>query len=150
MRLETWERTLRVNLTGVFLMSRAAIALMRRNNWGRIVNISSRSARTNPGISNANYAASKAGALGMARILAAELGGSGITVNTVAPSRIVTGMTLAAAADSAYFDNAVSQTPIGRLCEPSDVANAVSFYCSQSSSFLTGTVLDVTGGSFMP
>jgi 3-oxoacyl-[acyl-carrier protein] reductase len=86
----------------------------------------------------------------MARILAAELGGSGITVNTVAPSRIVTGMTLAASADSAYFDNAVSQTPVGRLCEPADVANAVSFYCSQSSSFLTGTVLDVTGGSFMP
>lgn len=150
MRLDTWSATLLVNLTGVFLMSRAAIALMRPRGWGRIVNISSRSARMNPGISNANYAASKAGVLGMARVLASELGGTGITVNSVAPSRIVTGMTLAAAPSPGYFHSAAVQTPAGRLGEPDDVANAVAFYCAEASSFLTGTILDVAGGSFMP
>lgn len=151
MPLSDWDRTLRVNLTGAFLMSRGAVALMRRLNWGRIVNICSQAARSRTGIGKANYAASKAGMLGLARVLADEVGRYGITVNSVCPSRTRTALTMAnAATDRGYFDQAVALTAVGRLAEPRDTAGVVAFLCSDEASFLTGTVIDVTGGAFMP
>lgn len=150
MSLATWEQTLRVNLTGTFLMCRGAIPLMRRRRWGRIVNIASTSARGRTRISNSNYAASKTAMVGLARVLAAEVGADGITVNSVAPSRILTPMTLAAAGgDMSYFRSGAEQTAVGRIAEPADVANAVAFLCAEESGFVTGAIVDVNGGSFM-
>src|SRR5688500_5563103 len=94
MPLALWQRTIDVNLTGTFLMCRGAASLMQRNRWGRIVNLSSRVGRTRTGPGNAHYAASKAGLIGFSRVLASELGPDGITVNCVAPSKVVTEMTL--------------------------------------------------------
>jgi 3-oxoacyl-[acyl-carrier protein] reductase len=150
MPLELWRRTLDVNLTGVFLASRSAIPLMKRGKWGRIVNLSSRAARMRTGLGNSHYAASKSGLIGFSRVLAGEVGRDGITVNCVAPSRVVTAMTLALADSNAFFERNIAETAVGRLAEPSDVAGAVAFLCSDAARSMTGVVIDVNGGSYMP
>lgn len=149
MSLALWNQTLAVNLTGVFLASRGAIPLMRRNKWGRIVSVSSRAARMRTGLGNSNYAASKGALIAFSRVMAGEVGRDGITVNCVAPSRVMTAMTMAVSAGKDYFEKNIADTAVGRLAEPSDVANTVAFLCSDDASFLTGVVVDVTGGSFM-
>jgi 3-oxoacyl-[acyl-carrier protein] reductase len=149
MPVELWQRTLAVNLTGAFLMCRAAIPLMRKGRWGRVVNIASRAARMRTGIGNANYAASKAGLIGLSRVLAGEVGRDGITVNCIAPSRIKTDMTLAAKNSEEAFTANVRDTALGRLCVPGDVAASVAFLCSDDAAFITGAIIDVNGGSFM-
>jgi NAD(P)-dependent dehydrogenase (short-subunit alcohol dehydrogenase family) len=149
MSLALWQRTLDVNLTGTFLIARAAIPLMKRGKWGRIVNIASRAARMRTGLGNSNYAASKAALLGFSRVLAGEVGRDGITVNCIAPSRIVTAMTLAAVGSQEAFERNIAETAVGRLAEPRDVAGVVSFLCSPDADFLTGLIMDVNGGSFM-
>ncbi|MEO8133260.1 MAG: SDR family NAD(P)-dependent oxidoreductase [Betaproteobacteria bacterium] len=150
MSLPLWQRTLEVNLTGTFLASRGAIPLMRQGKWGRIVNIASRVGRTRTGPGNAHYAASKAGLIGFSRILASEAGSDGITVNCVAPSKIATPMTLGIQGASELFDKNIDETAVGRLGHAEDVAGTVGFLCSEEASFITGIVIDVTGGSFMP
>jgi NAD(P)-dependent dehydrogenase (short-subunit alcohol dehydrogenase family) len=150
MSLDLWRQTIDVNLTGVFLTSRGAIPLMKRGKWGRIVSISSRAARMKTGLGNSNYAASKAGVIGFSRVMAGELGRDGITVNCVAPSRIPTAMTLASPTSKDAFERNIAETAVGRLATPQDVANTINYLCSDDASFLTGLVVDVTGGSFMP
>lgn len=150
MPLALWQRTIDVNLTGTFLMCRGAVSLMQRNGWGRIVNLSSRVGRTRTGPGNAHYAASKAALIGFSRVLASELGADGITVNCVAPSKVVTEMTLALDDSAGRFAANIAETAVGRLGTEADVANAVAFLCAEESGFVTGIVVDVTGGSFMP
>jgi 3-oxoacyl-[acyl-carrier protein] reductase len=151
MSLADWELTLRVNLTGTFLMSRGAIPLMKARQWGRIVNISSEASRGRTGVGKSHYAASKSGMNGFARVMADEVGRYGITVNSVAPSRTITEMTLAVAKNNKdYFEQGIARTALGRLAVPPDIANVVAFLCSDGASFLTGTVIDVSGGAFMP
>jgi 3-oxoacyl-[acyl-carrier protein] reductase len=145
--LEVWQSTLAVNLTGTFLMSREAIPPMKRGQWGRIINISSQAGRSNSRFSGSAYAASKAGVIGFSRILAGELGSSGITVNCVAPGRIRSPMN-AVSGDEANRSY-LSQIPVGRIGEGSDVGTAVAFLASEAASFVTGSVLDVNGGSWM-
>jgi 3-oxoacyl-[acyl-carrier protein] reductase len=148
--LAGWERTLRTNLTGTFLMSRSAVALMRRHGWGRIVNLSSLTARGQPGTTRSAYTASKAGIIGLSRILADELGPEGITVNCVAPSRIRTALTIAmSGGDPAYWDRGAAGSPMGRLGEPDEIAHTVAWLCSEGAGFVTGAVLDVNGGTSM-
>lgn len=149
MTLAAWRRTLDVNLTGTFLCCRAAIPLMKRHQWGRIVNLTSRAARMRTGPGNAHYAASKIGIVGFSRVLAGEVGPSGITVNCIAPSGVLTAMTSAVAHAKEYLERSIAQTPVGRLATPEDVANAIAFVCSDAASFITGSVIDVNGGSFM-
>jgi NAD(P)-dependent dehydrogenase (short-subunit alcohol dehydrogenase family) len=147
----SWQHALKVNLSGTFLMSRGAIPLMRRGAFGRIVNISSRSGRSRTGLHDASYATTKAALLGLSRVLAGEVGASGITVNCVAPSRVATPLTTAiVAAQPDYFDHAIAESAVGRIGTPADIAEAVAFLCSDEAGFITGTVLDVNGGSFMP
>jgi 3-oxoacyl-[acyl-carrier protein] reductase len=102
------------------------------------------------GLGNSNYAASKAGVIGFSRVMAGELGRDGITVNCVAPSRIPTAMTLASPTSKDAFERNIAETAVGRLATPQDVANTINYLCSDEASFLTGLVVDVTGGSFMP
>lgn len=145
--LEEWQAVLAVNLTGPFLMCRAALPAMRRHGWGRIVNMSSQAGRTRSQIAGSHYAASKAGLIGFSRTLAAEVGADGITVNCIAPGRIETPMAATAGADvnRAY----VSQIPVARIGHPGDIASAVSFLASEEAGFITGATLDVNGGHFM-
>ena len=145
-----WETVIRTNLTSTFLMSRSAIPLMRRRGWGRIVNLSSLSVRGQPGTARSGYVASKAGIIGLSRVLADEVGRDGITVNCVAPSRIRTALTIAmSGGNQAYWDRGAAGSVIGRLGEPEEIAHTVGWLCSDKASFITGAVLDVNGGTMM-
>ena len=149
MGLDHWSLVLRVNLTGPFLVSRAAIPLLRAQGGGRIVNIASRAARTHSPTVGGAYAASKAGLIGFSRSLAGELGPDGITVNVIAPARIATPMTRGAADTAARDQCTIDATPMRRVGQPEDIAGSVSFLISADAGFVTGAILDVTGGSFM-
>jgi 3-oxoacyl-[acyl-carrier protein] reductase len=149
MPLDIWNLTLAVNLTGPFLMAQACIPLMKRRGWGRIVTISSRSARTRT-FGNAHYSASKSGLAGLHRIMANEVGAFGITVNCIAPSRVNTELNNNLADGGATLQAAIRETPVGRIAEPEDIAAAVAYLASDDASFVTGAILDLTGGSFMP
>jgi 3-oxoacyl-[acyl-carrier protein] reductase len=148
--LEYWQRTIAVNLTGAFIVSKAAIALMRRNRWGRVINMSSQSGRMYTGFGSAYYAASKAGLIGFSRVLAGEVGEYGITVNCVSPGRIKTAMAASFANEDAVDQQYIARTPLRTVGTTQDVAGAVRFLASDAAAFITGTVIDVTGGFFMP
>jgi 3-oxoacyl-[acyl-carrier protein] reductase len=143
-----WRRVLDVNLTGAFLVSQSCIGPLRARGWGRIIMITSQAARTKSMIAGAHYAASKTGLMGFARSLAGELGPYGITVNSIAPGRIETPMSMGAAADAneAFLAN----VPVGRVGTPLDVGEVACFLASDAASYLNGTTIDVGGGSFMP
>jgi 3-oxoacyl-[acyl-carrier protein] reductase len=146
MREEEWDAVLAVNLKGVFNFCRAAIRPMVNTRFGRIVNISSVvGAMGNPG--QANYAASKAGVIGLTKSLAREVAGRGITVNCVAPGYITTAMTegLPDAVKKAFLD----MIPMKRMGTPADVARAVKFLLSDEASYITGQIIHVNGGMYM-
>ncbi len=147
---EFWERTIAVNLTGAFLVSRSALPLMKAHKWGRIINLSSQSGRMYTGFGSAYYAASKAGLIGFSRVLAGEVGEYGITVNCVSPGRIKTAMAATFANADKVDQQYIDRTPLRKVGYPNDVAGAVSFLASDEASFITGTVVDITGGFFMP
>lgn len=138
-RLPQWERVLRVNLTAPFLMSRAVIPTMMDQGWGRIVNISSVSARM-PGSGQAAYAASKGGLDALTRALASEVGRKGIRVNGVAPGRIATDMTERVSAQLGPPE------PGTRWGVPEDIAGIVGFLCSDASDYIQGQTITVDGG----
>jgi len=148
--LADWQRTLDTNLTGTFLVSKHAIPLMQKHKWGRIINMSSRAARTRTILAGSHYAASKAGILGFSRILADEVAAYGITVNCVAPTRISTPMAQSVSNPAEMDARFISETPVGRLGVPQDVSAVVSFLASEEASFLTGIIVDISGGQFMP
>lgn len=139
-----WERVLNVNLTGPFLCCRAVAPTMINQRYGRIVNVSS---RTHLGeVNKANYCASKAGLLGLGRALATELGHHDITVNTVAPGIVRTARVLAQPSYEGLDARARERQLIKRVAEPSDVVNAMLFFASARSGFVTGDMLYTTGG----
>ncbi len=149
MSVADWDTVMAVNLRGSFLMSRAVEAGMRAAKWGRIVNLASTAAIGDVG--RANYAAAKAGLIGFTKTLALELGRFNITVNAVAPGFTVTEMTRRVAERVGIsFDDlvteAVSHIAVHRAGDPSDIANAISFFVDERSSFVSGQVLYVAGG----
>lgn len=144
-----WDLVIDVHLKGSFYASRAAQKYMVKQNYGRIINISSTSALGNAG--QANYSTVKAGLQGLTKTLAKELGKFGITANSVAPGLIETDMTRATAERIGIpFDDflkaASSRIPVQRAGNPSDIANAVAFFADEKSSFVNGQVLYVAGG----
>ena len=138
------ERVLQVNLTGAICLARAALRqMMKTRKSGRIVNISSITGlRGYAGLTA--YAASKAGMDGFSRALAREVGRIGITVNSVAPGYMKT--RLSEGLDDRQLDQIMRRTPLGRLCEPSDIVHLVRFLLSEDSGFITGQTLVVDGG----
>ena len=146
MKDEDWQTVLDVNLSAGFRLIRAALRGMMRRRWGRIVNVTSIVALTgNPG--QANYAAAKAGMIGMTKSLAAEVASRGITVNCVAPGFIQTAMT--DALSEPQRDRLLERVPIGRLGSTADVAAAVGYLVSEEAAYVTGQTLHVNGGMAM-
>lgn len=144
MKLEDWQAVLALNLTGVFLCTRAVGKLMLKQRRGRIINIASVSGQMgNPG--QANYSAAKAGVIGLTKTLAKEFASRGITVNAVAPGFIETDMT-----HDLKAEEILKLIPLGRFGKPEEVAQMVSFLASNpASAYITGQVFNVDGGMVM-
>ncbi len=143
---EDWDAVINANLRGAFAAMRAAARGMMKRRWGRVINIASVVGLTgNKG--QANYAASKAGLVGLTKAIARELASRNILVNAIAPGYIETDMTAALSAEARQA--LTSQIPLERLGTPSDVAFAVTFLASDYASYITGQVLVVDGGMVM-
>jgi NAD(P)-dependent dehydrogenase (short-subunit alcohol dehydrogenase family) len=140
---EEWDHVLRVNLNGVFYMSRAAIPHMIEHGYGRILNISSVVGERG-NIGQANYAASKSGQFGLTMTLALELANKGVTVNCVAPGFIETEMT--GAVPEEIMQRVVEQIPMRRLGRPDEVARVVVFLAEPASNYITGQIYSINGG----
>ncbi|MGA2272918.1 MAG: 3-oxoacyl-[acyl-carrier-protein] reductase [Bryobacteraceae bacterium] len=146
MKPSDWQLVLKVNLEGAFLCSQQALPGMMRNRWGRIINISSVVGQAGS-VGQANYAASKAGLIGLTKALAQEMGSRGITVNAIAPGYIDTDMTKSLPEE--LKQKMLATVPLGRMGTPEDIANAVKFLVSDDASYITGHVLAVNGGMYM-
>jgi 3-oxoacyl-[acyl-carrier protein] reductase len=146
MKRDDWDSVLATNLTGVFLLTQAILSPMLRNRWGRIINITSVVGRTGQA-GQVNYAASKAGLIGITRSLAREVASRNITVNAVAPGYIETAMT--SVLDEKVRDAMLAQIPLGRAGTDKEIAQSVAFLASDAAAYITGHVLDVNGGMFM-
>ena len=143
---EEWQSVIDVNLTATMKLCKGALRGMMKSRWGRIINISSIVGATgNPG--QGNYAASKAGMVGMSKSLAYEVASRGITVNVVAPGFIATAMTDKLADDRK--EAILAQIPAGRMGAAEDIASAVAFLASDGSGYVTGSTLHVNGGMAM-
>jgi 3-oxoacyl-(acyl-carrier-protein) reductase len=146
MTQEMWDAVIAVNLTGVFVVTKQFIDGMAERGWGRVVNISSIVGEVG-NFGQANYAASKAGVIGLTKTLAREYARKGVTVNAVAPGFIKTRM-LQDMPEKA-LDAVINMTPVGRLGEASEIAAGVAFLASPAASYITGHVLDINGGMAM-
>lgn len=146
MSREAWDRVIGINLTGAFLLTQALVKSMVRKRYGRIVNVTSVvGLMGNAG--QANYAASKAGLIGFTKSVARELASRNVTCNAVAPGFIATAMTEKMTEEARQALSA--QIPLGRLGQASDVASAVAYLASEEAAYVTGHVLNVSGGLLM-
>jgi NAD(P)-dependent dehydrogenase (short-subunit alcohol dehydrogenase family) len=137
--LESWQRSISVNLTGAFLVAREVLPRMRETGYGRVVSIGSSAGITGGAKSVAAYGASKAGVMALAKAIASEYAAHGVTSNALAPTLIETDM-VKDMADMA------ARIPVGRLGQPAEVADLVAFLCSAHAGFITGAVVDINGG----
>jgi 3-oxoacyl-[acyl-carrier protein] reductase len=143
---DTWSEVIDTNLTGTFRVTKRALSKMLRLHWGRVILVSSVVGFAGQ-VGQANYAASKAGLMGMARSLAREVASRSITVNVIAPGLVETNMLAALGEEQRRAFEA--QVPLGRVAQPEEIAEAVGFLASPGASYITGAVLPVDGGIAM-
>jgi 3-oxoacyl-[acyl-carrier protein] reductase len=138
-----WQQVIDVNLSGVFHCTKSIAPHMVARQYGRIINAASVVAH-NGSFGQSNYVAAKAGVIGLTKVWARELGSKGITVNAIAPGFIETDMTAVLGVD--FMEDLLKRTPVRRIGQPIDIANAYLFLASEKSSFITGACLHVDGG----
>jgi 3-oxoacyl-[acyl-carrier protein] reductase len=146
MKEEEWKKVIDVNLTSTFLLTKYAIKKMLKNKFGRVVNITSVVGHTG-NLGQSNYAASKAGIIGMSKSLAIEYAKKNITINCVSPGFIISDMTTNVAEKIKIY--LTSRIPMGKLGTGEDVSNCVAFLSSDQASYVTGETLHVNGGMYM-
>jgi len=146
MKPSDWDLVMKINLDGAFLCCQQVLPIMMKNRWGRIINISSVVGQAGSA-GQANYAASKAGLIGLTKALAQEMASRGVTVNAVAPGYIDTDMTKALPEE--VRQKILASVPLGRMGKPEDIASAVKFLASEDAAYITGHVLAVNGGMYM-
>ena len=146
MKYDEWKKVIDLNLTSTFLLSKHSIKKMLKNKFGRIVNITSVVGQTG-NLGQSNYAASKAGIIGMSKSLAIEYAKKNITVNCVSPGFIISDMTMNIAEKVKLY--LTSRIPMGKLGTGEDVSNCVAFLSSEQASYITGETIHVNGGMYM-
>ncbi|MDH2356544.1 SDR family NAD(P)-dependent oxidoreductase [Bradyrhizobium sp. SSUT112] len=146
MSSQEWAKVIDVNLSGPFFLMRLLAPSMISNGYGRIINVGSLAGRAVPLIAGPHYAASKAGLVGLTRAAARDLAPYGVTVNCIAPGRVLSDLT--GPADAAVNRSALSRIPVGRFGKAEEVADLAAFLASPEASFITGATIDITGGEF--
>ncbi len=142
---EEWRRIMSVNLDGAFYMSRAALPAMKAKGWGRIVNMCSLAMKTGGLTAGTAYTASKGGLAALTFSLARESAGAGVTANGIAPGYIKTPM-ITEQLTEAQRQKLLAEIPVGRFCEPEEIAHVVRFLVSPLAGFITGEIIDINGG----
>src|SRR4051794_19621697 len=146
--LELWNTVMAVNATGTYLVTKAFLPAMIENGWGRIVNMSSVSAQRGGGVfGKVPYSSAKAAILGFTKALAREIGGTGVTVNAVTPGAVDTNIRVGSTDESEAA--LAAGIPVGRTATTEEVAAVITFLSSEDASYLTGTTVDINGGSHM-
>jgi 3-oxoacyl-[acyl-carrier protein] reductase len=148
---EDWDHTMALHLRSSFLCVRDTASIMKRQSYGRVINVSSFGGRNYSLLSGPHYTAAKAGLLGLTRHMAAELGPYGICVNAVAPGIVLTERVKAKWEARAEEDRKgiLSNIPLRRLAQPEEVASVIAFLASDDASYVNGVCIDVNGGSYM-
>ena len=144
--VDEWDNIVDNNLKSFFLLLKAVTPVMKKNNYGRIISLSSAAART--AAHSPHYTASKGGLLSLTRQAAKEFGPFGITVNSVAPANVNTPRTIAMRTEE-QMARIKKNSPLGRMCDPEEIAWPILFLCSREASYITGVTLDVNGGTIM-
>lgn len=148
MSLKEWNETILINLTGTFLITRAVIPVMKKNQFGRIINISSTAGQRGEAF-HSHYAASKGAIISYTKSLAAELGGFNINTNCVAPGWVITDMSAEVFSDEEYKKSVENGIPVGRIATAEDIAGPVVFLASEMARHINGEILNVNGGSVL-
>lgn len=143
--MQEWRQVMAVNLDAAFILTQEVLPGMRAARWGRIINMSSYAAKSGGLTAGTAYSVSKAAMIGLTYSIARETAGDGITVNAVAPAYVMTAM-VSEQLTKAQQQAQVAQIPVGRFCQPQEVAHAVAFLASPLAGFITGEVIDLNGG----
>ncbi len=146
--LVKWDEMMRINLTSAFLFSKACLPYMKKNNFGRIIFISSTAGQRGEAY-HSHYAASKGGIISFTKSLAMELAPYNITVNSVAPGWVDTDMCIAVFSNPQFKEKVRSEIPVGRIASPEDIAGPVLFLASDLARHINGEILNVNGGSVL-
>ena len=148
MSIDQWNETMNINLTSVYLITKLLVPEMKKNNFGRIINIASTAGQRGEAF-HSHYAASKGGMISLTKSLASELGKYNITVNCVAPGWVITDMTTDSLAEPEIFKNVLGDIPLNKIAQPEEIAGPVIFLASDMASHITGEILNVNGGSVL-
>jgi len=148
MTLDEWNEMININLTSTYLITKLIVPGMKKNNFGRIINIASTAGQRGEAF-HSHYAASKGGMISLTKSLASELGKHDITVNCVAPGWVITDMTTDSLADSETNKKVISDIPLNKIAKPEEIAGPVLFLASNLASHITGEILNVNGGSVL-
>jgi 3-oxoacyl-[acyl-carrier protein] reductase len=148
MTIDEWNETMNVNLTSTYLITKLLVPGMKKNNFGRIINIASTAGQRGEAF-HSHYAASKGGMISLTKSLASELGKHNITVNCVAPGWVITDMTTDSLNDSATYKKVLTDIPLNKIAQPEEIAGPVLFLASHLASHITGEILNVNGGSVL-
>jgi 3-oxoacyl-[acyl-carrier protein] reductase len=148
MKIDEWNETMNVNLTSTYLITKLLVPGMKKNNFGRIINIASTAGQRGEAF-HSHYAASKGGMISLTKSLASELGKHNITVNCVAPGWVITDMTTDSLNDSATYKKVLTDIPLNKIAQPEEIAGPVLFLASNLASHITGEILNVNGGSVL-
>ena len=148
MSIDQWNETMNINLTSAYLITKLLVPGMKKNNFGRIINIASTAGQRGEAF-HSHYAASKGGMISLTKSLAAELGKYNITVNCVAPGWVFTDMTTDSLAEPETFKKVLGDIPLNKIAQPEEIAGPVLFLASDLASHITGEILNVNGGSVL-